>query len=95
LARNRDVRGEGMSQSDALNEATSRLEKALENVEKTVADQRHASLTAEAMQEQIETLTATLGNERERARRLAEANDEVSSRLDSMIDSVKAVLGTR
>ena len=84
-----------MSQSDALNEATSRLEKALENIEKTVADQRHASLTAESMQEQIESLNATLSSERERARRLAEANDEVSGRLDSMIDSVKAALGAR
>lgn len=84
-----------MSQSDALNDASSRLEKALETIEKTVADQRHATLRADAMQEQIDSLTATLGSERERAMRLAEANDEVSDRLDSMIDSVKAVLGGR
>lgn len=47
------------------------------------------------MQEQIETLTATLGSERERSQRLFAANDEVSDRLDSMIESVKVTLGTR
>lgn len=93
--RDGDIRGEGMSESDALNEATSRLEKALETIEKTVADQRHATLRAESMQEQIETLTATLGSERERSQRLFAANDEVSDRLDSMIESVKVTLGTR
>lgn len=84
-----------MNESDALKEANSRLEKALETIEKTVADQRHATLRAESMQEQVETLKATLGSERGRAERLATANDEVSDRLDSMIDSLKAALGTR
>lgn len=84
-----------MTESDALDEATSRLEEALETIEKTVADQRQAALRAETLQEQIDTLTVTLGKERERSQRLAEASDEVSERLDSMIDSVKAALGTR
>jgi uncharacterized coiled-coil protein SlyX len=81
-----------MSNSDALEEATARLTKALDTFGKTVAERRHADLAAEALQEQIEALSADLGAEREKSERMAAANDEVSERLDSVIESVKAIL---
>ena len=84
-----------MSDSNALEEAASRLIRALETIEKTVAERRHATLRAEALEEQVQTLTASLGTERQRCERLEAASDEVSERLDSMIDSVRTMLGAR
>ena len=94
FAASRGNAGEGMSKVDALEEATSRLTAALEAFEKTIAERRHSDLTAEALQEQIQTLTATLGAERQRAERLSSTNTEVSQRIDSVIDSIRAILQT-
>ena len=86
--------GEGMSKADALEEATSRLMAALEAFENTIAQRRHADLSAEALQEQIQSLTDSLGTERQRSERLSSVNEEVSQRLDSVIDSIRAMLQT-
>lgn len=84
-----------MKESDALQEATSRLTKALEQIEKTIADRRQADLRADGLEEQIQSLTSNLGAERERYERLAAASDEVSDRLDTAIDTVRGMLGGR
>lgn len=84
-----------MKESDALQEATSRLATALEQIEKTIADRRQADLRADGLEEQVQSLTSNLGVERERYERLAAASDEVSDRLDSAIDTVRGMLGGR
>lgn len=75
--------------SDALEEATSRLTKALETFEKTVAERRQADLKAETLTEQLDALNSRLGAERQKSEKLAAANEEVTERLDSIIDSVR------
>lgn len=84
-----------MSGSDALEEAISRLARALDNIEKTIADRRQGDLKAEALEEQVQSLSANLGAERERSERLAAASEEVSDRLDTAIDTVRTMLGTQ
>jgi len=84
-----------MAESDALEQATSRLTTALKVFEETISQKRHADLTAEALQEQIETLTASLGAERKKTERLLTANDTVSERLDAIIDSVRTIVEAR
>jgi predicted RNase H-like nuclease (RuvC/YqgF family) len=83
-----------MSGSDALEEVTSRLARALDEIEKTVAERRQSDLKAGTLEEQVQTLTANLGAERERSERLAAASEEVSDRLDTAINSVRTILGT-
>jgi septal ring factor EnvC (AmiA/AmiB activator) len=81
-----------MSKSDLLEEATSRLTAALEVFESTVADRRHDDLTAEALQEQLQSLTDSLGAVREKTGRLEAANDEVAERIEEIIGSIKSIL---
>ncbi len=78
-----------------MEQATSRLTSALEVFENTIAQRRHADLTAEALEEQIQSLTASLGVEREKSQKLLVANDAVSERLDAIIDSVRTILEAR
>jgi predicted RNase H-like nuclease (RuvC/YqgF family) len=84
-----------MTDTDPLEEAASRLNTALDTFEKRVAERRHADLSAEELQEQVQRLTENLGAEREKSEALSTANDEVSERLDSIIDSVRTILETR
>lgn len=84
-----------MTKSETLEQATSRLTSALEAFENTIAQRRHADLTAEALEEQIQSLTANLGTEREKSERLSAANDAVAERLDGIIDSVTTILQAR
>lgn len=84
--------GEGMTNSDPLEEANSRLSRALGTFEEKVANLRHADLSADALKEQVETLTSNLGEEQQKCDRLSEANSQVSERIDSIIDSVKSIL---
>jgi predicted RNase H-like nuclease (RuvC/YqgF family) len=84
-----------MNGSDALEEAISRLARALDNIEKTVAGRRQNDLKAESLEERVQSLTANLDAERERSERLAAASEEVSDRLDTAIDAVRTMLGTQ
>ena len=81
-----------MTNSDPLEEATSRLTRALETFEENVANLRHADLSADALKEQVQTLTSDLSEERQKSDRLSDANSQVSERIDSIIDSVKSIL---
>ncbi len=83
-----------MSKAEELEQATSRLTAALEAFEQAIAQRRHTDLTAEALREQIQTLTTTLGAERDRAERLSSVNTEVSQRIDSVIDSIRTIIQT-
>lgn len=81
-----------MNKRDALAEATSRLDTALEAFENLAARQRQASLTVEALEEQVQTLTSGLEAERARSDRLEAANDTVSERLEAMIDRLTSIM---
>ena len=84
-----------MTKTDVLEQATSRLTSALEVFEDTISQKRHTDLTAEALQEQLQTLTASLGAEKEKSEKLLIANDTVSERLDAIIDSVRTIVEAR
>ncbi len=84
-----------MTKTDPLEEAASRLTTALETFEQKVAERRHADLSADALQEQLQRLTDNLSAEREKSERLSSANNEASERLDTIIDSVKTILESR
>lgn len=81
-----------MANSDALDEATSRLTSALERFESMVAERRQRELSAEALEEKLQQLTSTLDAEKARSERLENANDAVSERLDELIGAIKSVL---
>ena len=87
-----EAAGEGMSGSDLLHEATSRLVTALSGFEQNVAQRRQEDLAAETLQEQVETLNASLRAERARSGNLAVVNDEVAERLDSAIAAIQDIL---
>lgn len=85
-----------MANADAFDEAARRLSKALDSLDGLLQphldDNTVRVLRAEiaALEQERYRLVADLGQEAERARRLAEANDEVSERLDAVIASLRA-----
>ncbi|MGD9869398.1 MAG: DUF4164 family protein [Hyphomicrobiales bacterium] len=81
-----------MSGSDLLQEATARLLTALEGFETSVAQRRQETLSAEALQEQVDTLSVSLREERTRSSNLVAANDEVAERLEAVIAAVQEIL---
>lgn len=90
-----------MGSSDALEDATSRLTRALQDLEDAVIRNLRQEEAIEDLREQVrsmavehERLVASLEAERRRADRLEAVNGEASDRLDTMIDSMKVLLRT-
>ena len=84
-----------------LQEATTRLTKALKTFEDAVAQRLAEEKRVEDLEQHIqslnaeqERLTASLNVARQRAERLETANDEVSHRLENVIDSIKTIVKT-
>ena len=84
-----------------LQEATTRLTKALKTFEDAVAQRLAEEKRVEDLEQHIqslnveqERLTASLSVARQRAERLETANDEVSHRLENVIDSIKTIVKT-
>jgi len=82
-----------------LDEATSRLTEALRSFEAAVERNLDKEQKAEGLEQHIRTLNAeqerlaaSLNMARQRAERLETANDEVSHRLENVIDSIKTVV---
>ena len=85
--------------SKTLKEATSRLSKALRSFEDAVAHRLNKEQSAEDLEQHIQSLSAeqerllaSLKLARRRADRLESANDEVSNRLETVIDSIKTIV---
>ena len=91
-----------MSQPDSLQQATERLDAAVDQLESflrhvfTEADQ---GVSVAALQDQIrflseerDRLLADLDAERSRARRLKAANEEVSGRLEAVMGTLKDLM---
>jgi hypothetical protein len=94
-------RGSAMSQPDALQQATIRLDVALDELEsflrQVFAEGEGASVAA--LKEQVRFLTderdrllLDLDAERNRVRRLKAANDEVSGRLEAVMVTLKELM---
>lgn len=81
-----------MDNSKELSDVSDRLASALRAMEDAVAAKRRNDLTVESLQEQVQSLKASLDAEIERNKTLFEANQEVSQRIDSIVVSVKEML---
>jgi len=90
-----DDKNGASGESDSLKQAAMRLNAALQAFENTIAQRRQKELKAEKLEEQVTALNASLAAERERARKLADANDAVTARLDEMIDVIEGMLAAR
>jgi chromosome segregation ATPase len=91
-----------MTEPDALQQATERLDAALDELEvflQHVLAEREASDSLAALREQVRSLTeerdrlrTALDAERSRVRRLKAANDEVSGRLEAVMVTLKDMM---
>ncbi|HSH63510.1 DUF4164 family protein [Methyloceanibacter sp.] len=91
-----------MTQADALQQATKRLDRALGQLEgflREVFAEQEGGVSIAALKEQVRFLTEErdrllhdLDVERNRARRLAAANDEVSDRLEAVVSTIKELM---
>ena len=88
-----------MSDRPAVHDALARLEKAIQSLEKAVDKKQNKLLSMEALQGDLkrmskerEALTQSLKKVQTRSDRLEGANEEVSRRLVSAMESVRAVL---
>lgn len=91
-----------MTQADALQQATKRLDTALDQLEiylREVFAEREGGVSVATLKEQVRFLTEErdrllndLDAERKRARRLADANDEVSDRLEAVVMTIKELM---
>ncbi len=87
------------SKPKIIDEATTRLTEALRTFEAAVAQNLDKEKQVEGLEEHIralgaeqERLAASLNVARQRAERLETTNDEVSHRLDNVIDSIKTIV---
>lgn len=87
-----------MSQSDAVQQAATRLNAAVEAIAKSLNEFLEDIQSVAALREQVRTLTnerdrllQELEDERGRARRLEAANDEVSDRLEALTGTLKTI----
>lgn len=91
-----------MSQPDALQQATERLDSAVDQLEsflRQVFAEGEEGVSVAALKEQIRFLTeerdrliADLDAERNRSRRLKAANEEVSGRLEAVMVTLKDLM---
>ena len=87
-----------MSQSDAVQQAATRLYAAVESLAKSLNEFLEDIQSVASLKEQLRTLTnerdrllTELEDERGRARRLEAANDEVSDRLEALTGTLKTM----
>lgn len=83
-----------MSDANAkdLNQAADRLYTAVKTMEEAVAERRHKELVVGALEEQVQALGADLESERQRGQELAATNEQVSQRIDALIESIEDIL---
>jgi hypothetical protein len=91
-----------MSQADALQQATERLDTAVDQLEsflRQVFTEADEGVSVAALKEQVRFLTeerdrllADLDAERGRSRRLKAANEEVSGRLEAVLVTLKDLM---
>jgi hypothetical protein len=91
-----------MSQADALQQATERLDTAVDQLEsflRQVFAEADDGVSVAALKEQVRFLTeerdrllADLDAERSRTRRLKDANEEVSGRLEAIKGTLKDLM---
>ncbi len=91
-----------MGQSDAVQQAATRLDAAVESLSKSLNEFLEDIQSVAALREQVRTLTGErdrlqqeLEVERGRTRRLEAANDEVSDRLEALTGTLKSVTPAR
>ncbi len=90
-----------MSESNAVEEATRRLQEALDSLEAALerrieVDRSHAALAGQvhAFEADRARLAAELDAMAARSRQLESSNREVATRLDEAIDSIRTVIAT-
>ena len=81
-----------MGNGNELNDATERLETALKTIEELVATKRTNDLTVESLEEQLQSLEASLEAERKRGDGLTTTNEDVSRRIESIMESIEGIL---
>ena len=88
-----------MADRPAVKESLARLDRALVSLEQAVEERRAQIRSVESLQGDVQRLSKersdlnrSLEQEKERSGRLEQANEEVSRRLGSAMESVRAVL---
>ena len=81
-----------MGNAMELSEATQRLDTALKAMEDAVAGKRRKHLTAESLEEQLQSLETSLAAERARGENIAAATEDVSERIDAIMGSIRVML---
>lgn len=88
-----------MADKPAVKDALARLDRALVSLEQAVEKRQTKEMSVQALQDDLQrmskersALALSLEQEQERALRLQQANEEVSRRLGSAMESVRAVL---
>ena len=81
-----------MGDGNALNDATERLETALKAIEELVATNRTNDLTVESLEEQLQSLEASLEAEHRRSDGLSTTNADVSQRIEAIMESIEGIL---
>lgn len=81
-----------MSDAKEITQATQRLDTALKAMEDSVAGKRRKQLTADSLEEKLQSLEESLAAERAHGEKLASANEEVSGRIDKIISSINNML---
>ncbi|MCJ7599021.1 MAG: DUF4164 domain-containing protein [Methyloceanibacter sp.] len=87
-----------MSQSDAVQQAATRLDAAVESLASSLNEFLEDIQSVGSLREQVRTLTnerdrlsKELEDERGRTRRLGAANDEISDRLEALTGTLKTI----
>ena len=81
-----------MGKENELNDATERLETALNAIEELVATKRTTDLTIESLEEQLKSLEARLEAERKRGDGLSTTNEDVSRRIEAIMESIEGMI---
>ena len=81
-----------MGKENELNDATERLETALKAIEELVSAKRTNELTVESLEEQLQSLEASLEAERARSDGLSTTNDDVSRRIEAVMESIEGMI---
>ncbi len=81
-----------MGNEKEVSEATQRLDTALKAMEDAVAGKRREHLTAESLEEQLQSLEASLAAERARGETMAAATEDVTGRIEAIMGSIRDML---
>lgn len=81
-----------MENGNDFERASERLDAALQSIEDAVASKRKQELKNESLVERIQSLESSVESERKAKEKLSATNEEVSGRIDNVIESIGTIL---